>query len=214
MIARHFLLLLLVMASGLPVRVQAKDEAQIEIKFLVRGTEQTQKAVAVFELGDESETMAVAFFETPEITLFRQPKTAVILRARLKEKGDEDKGAKVTVKLRAGSSPLDASLVTNKKEDTKRERDITLKSGNKAATPTDSYSMDAKVAADLKPRRTIESGQHLKTLFTESQRELVETNSPGLRWKDLVVYGPVEEVSRCGPFSNPRIGTFGPPEMD
>jgi hypothetical protein len=125
----------------------------------------------------EGRLREVVFFDTPDLTLFRN---GVVVRARRTQGGDDD----TVVKLRP-AIPHELPPAVRSSKHLKLEMDVTR---------------DAHVvSASLKGRRrvgavreAVAGGRPLERLFTKEQRSFFAAHAPAaVDWNDLVPLGPV-----------------------
>ena len=118
----------------------------------------------------------VTFFDTPELTLF---KNGLVVRARRTQSADDD----TVVKLRpAKPSELSPKVLASK--NLKIEMDVTRTSYVVSASLKGNRGAGAVLKATAGDRP-------LSRLFTKEQRALFADHSPDVGWDDLVPLGPI-----------------------
>jgi hypothetical protein len=188
----RFLLLLMVafLEGGATVRAEDRTaEGNIEIKFVVQSA-QVEKALK--ELGldaAEAERKTAYFFDTSDLSLFKQAGTSVILRARTTA---GEKEGETTVKLRSkGRLQVEEEWIQKRRKgerlDRKFEKDQVV-----TKSAVESYSLDDK--EDAKAIEGAVSGrQSVKKIFSVNQEDLVEAKTkPRVNWDKLEALGPVK----------------------
>jgi hypothetical protein len=188
----RFLLLLMVafLEGGATVRAEDRTAAgNIEIKFVVQPA-QVEKALK--ELGldaAKAEKKITYFFDTKDLSLFKQAGTSVILRARTTA---GEKEGETTVKLRSkGRLQVEEEWIQKRRKgerlDRKFEKDQVV-----TKSAVESYSLDDK--EDAKAIEGAVSGrQSVKKIFSVNQEDLVEAKTkPRVNWNKLEALGPVK----------------------
>ena len=177
----------LLMAALFLGQVAAKAD-QVEIKFVVKEAE-VEKATRALTLDKKTaERKTVYFFDTKDLSLFKQAGTSVILRAR-STAGEE---GETTVKLRStGRLKIEEEWMQKRRKgerlDRKFEKDQVV-----SKPAIESYSLDEK--EDSKAIQEVAGGrQSVKKIFSANQEDLVEAKTkPRLDWDKLQVLGPVK----------------------
>ncbi|MBX7211773.1 MAG: hypothetical protein K1X78_25940 [Verrucomicrobiaceae bacterium] len=195
------------LAIGCRTAAFGQDPPLVEVKCLLVGPEEVEKSMKIVGGTKENESMDVAFFDTPALSLFSKEDLAVILRLRIEtgmKDGVAETKVETTVKLRAGTKPLDSNMISQdiidvesgKKVEAKREGDITLKQGDASSSKKDSYSLNARVPKNVDAHAVLKTGKDIASLFMKTQRDAVMKAVPGTTFDSLAVYGPVVKVLR------------------
>jgi hypothetical protein len=182
----HSIVVFLIVAL---VEGQPKALAEnIEIKFVVKEAE-VEKAMQALALDRRTpERKTVHFFDTKDLSLFKQAGTSVILRARTSA-GEE---GETTVKLRSkGALQIEEEWrqKTRKGEklDQKFEKDQVV-----TKPAVESYSLDDKEGSKA-IKEAVARRQSVKKIFSANQEDLVEAKTkPRLDWDELLALGPIE----------------------
>ena len=185
--------LMLLMVALLEGRVAGKAEERaeadnIEIKFVVQ-VSQVEKAIKKLGLDKaDAERKTVYFFDTKDLTLFKQAGTSVILRARTTAREDE---GETTVKLRSkGTLEIEDEWMQKRRKgkrlDRKLEKDQVV-----TKSVVESYSLDDE--EDPKQiLETVAGKGSIKKIFSDNQEDLIEAKTkPKLHWNTLEALGPV-----------------------
>ena len=191
-IGYRFLILLMVALLEGRATATAEDRAaaeNVEIKFVVQAA-QVEKALRELGLGAaEAEKKTAYFFDTKDLSLFKQAGTSVILRARTTA---GEKEGETTVKLRSkGRLQVEEEWMQKRRKgarlDRKLEKDQVV-----TKSAVESYSLDDK--EDAKAIQEVISGrQSVKKIFSANQEDLVEAKTkPRLDWDKLEALGPVK----------------------
>ncbi len=169
--------LVLVLAWMAPAVASAKKPGRerSELKMVVP-PDRVAAAFAALRLAEKTPaSLEVVFFDTADAALQSRN---VILRVRHRAGTPGDS----TVKIRT---------TTN---------DDALGEAEKAITPEldwinpDAPAVSRSISHELPPDQynaVLHDGASAETLFSDKQRQLVETRRPGLAWTDLVAHGPV-----------------------
>jgi hypothetical protein len=160
----------------------------IEIKFVVKET-QVEKATEALGLDKATaEKRTVYFFDTKDLSLFKQAGTSLILRSRMtkgKSKGE------TTVKLRAkGTLEIEDEW---KQEARKGEKlDFKIEKDQVVTKPiVESYSLNDKEEAQA-IEEAVEGKQTVKKIFSANQEDLIEAKAgANFDWDRLKALGPV-----------------------
>ena len=161
---------------------------QVEIKFVVKEAE-VEKATQALRLDKKTaERKTVYFFDTKDLSLFKQADTSVILRARTT--AGENEG-ETTVKLRSkGTLKIEDEWMQKRRRgemlDRKLEKDQVV-----TKSVVESYSLDDE--EDPKDILKAAAGRgSVKKIFSANQEDLVEAKTkPRLNWDKLQALGPV-----------------------
>jgi hypothetical protein len=185
-IARNILVFLLVGLIGGQVTAAAGN---FEIKYVVQEA-QVEKAIGALGLEKATaEKRTIYFFDTKELSLFKQAGTSVILRSRTTE--GSSKG-ETTVKLRAkGALEIEEEW---KQEERKGEKlDFKIEKDQVVTKPfAESYSLDDKEDAKA-IRRAVEGKQAIKKIFSSNQEDFIEAKAgANFDWDKLKALGPVK----------------------
>ena len=150
-IGYRFLILLMVALLEGRATATAEDRAaaeNVEIKFVVQAA-QVEKALRELGLGAaEAERKTAYFFDTKDLSLFKQAGTSVILRARTTA---GEKEGETTVKLRSkGRLQVEEEWMQKRRKgarlDRKLEKDQVV-----TKSAVESYSLDDKRSKRLSP---------------------------------------------------------------
>ncbi len=160
----------------------------VEIKFVVQEA-QVEKATGALGLDKATgEKRTIYFFDTEDLSLFKQAGTSVILRTRTtkgKSKGE------TTVKLRAkGTLQIEDEW---KQEARNGEKlDFKIEKDQVVTKPiVESYSLDDKKDANA-IEEAVEGRQSVKKIFSSNQEDLVEAKAGAtFDWDKLEALGPV-----------------------
>jgi hypothetical protein len=172
------------------VEGQRKAVAEnIEIKFVVKEAE-VEKAIQALALDRRTpERKTVHFFDTKDLSLFKQAGTSVILRARTSA-GEEE--GETTVKLRSkGALEIEEEWMQKRRKgeklDQKFEKDQVV-----TKPAVEAYSLDDK--EDFQAIQEAVAGrQSVKKIFSVNQEDLVEAKTkPRLDWNKLQALGPIK----------------------
>ena len=162
---------------------------KIEIKFVVK---EADVAKAIEALGLENATAekkTVYFFDTKDLSLFKQARTRVILRARTTA-GERDR--EITVKLRSeGALEIEDEWLQKRRNgeklDSKREKDQVV-----TKPVVHSYSLDDEEDSE-EIHQAIQERRSVKKIFSGNQEDLVEAKTtPKLDWDTLQALGPIK----------------------
>jgi hypothetical protein len=161
----------------------------VEIKYVVKEAE-VETAMGALGLDKATaEKRTVYFFDTKELSLFKQAGTSLILRSRTKE--GSSKG-ETTVKVRAkGTLEIEEEW---KQEERKGEKlDFKIEKDQVVGKPfAESYSLNDKEDAKA-IRRAVEGEQSIKKIFSSNQEDLVEAKAGAtFDWEKLEALGPVK----------------------
>jgi hypothetical protein len=162
---------------------------EVEIKFVVKEAE-VEKAIQALALDKRTpERKTVYFFDTKDLSLFKQAGTSVILRARTTA-GEND--GETTVKLRSkGALELEEEWMQKRRKGEKLDRK--LEKDQVVTKPAvQSYSLDDK--EDSKTIQKAAAGSEpVKKIFSANQEDLVEAKTkPSLNWDKLQALGPIK----------------------
>jgi hypothetical protein len=186
--------LVLLMVALLEGRVEARAEDRgvaenVEIKFVVQ-VSQVEKAIKALALDKRTpERKIVYFFDTKDLSLFKQADTSVILRARTNAAENE---GETTVKLRSkGTLEIEDEWMQKRRKgerlDRKLEKDQVV-----TKSVVESYSLDD----EENPKEILEvaAGRgSVKEIFSANQEDLLEAKTrPRLNWDKLQALGPVK----------------------
>ena len=124
----------------------------------------------------EAKIRQVTFFDTPDLTLYRN---GLVVRARRTQKADDD----TVVKIRP-AKPAELPPKVLESKNLKIEMDVTRGSYVVSASLKGSRSAGAVLKATAGERP-------LANLFTKEQRAFFADHSPDVGWDDLVPLGPI-----------------------
>jgi hypothetical protein len=151
------------------------DVRSVELKMTVPADQR----MSLYRLGfDPLEGMIrlVYFFDTPDLTLFRN---GLVLRARRTQHADDD----TVVKLRPiKPSELPQNVRTSK--NLKIEMDVSR--GTYVVSASLKGTRSAGAVA-----KTMAGERSLERLFTKEQRDLFADRTPGVGWDELMPLGPI-----------------------
>jgi hypothetical protein len=162
---------------------------EVEIKFVVKEA-QVEKAIQALGLdAADAEKKTAYFFDTKDLSLFKQTGTSVILRARII--AGENK-VETTVKLRSkGRLEIEEEWRQKRRKgerlDRKFEKDQVV-----TKPAVESYSLDDK--EDSRAIQEVVAGRKsVKKILSANQEDLVEAKTkPRLNWDKLQALGPVK----------------------
>jgi hypothetical protein len=161
----------------------------VEIKFVVK-TDQVEEATGALGLDNAAaEKRTIYFFDTKDLSLFKQPDPSIILRSRTTE--GENKG-EMTVKVRAkGALAIEDEW---KQEERNGEKlDFKIEKDQVGTKPiVESYSLDGM--QDAKEVQVVVSRKRsIKKIFSKNQEDLVKAKAKArLDWGQLEPLGPVK----------------------
>ena len=172
--------------------IQAQSLAradEVEIKFVVKEAE-VEKALRVLALDKRAaERRTVYFFDTKDLSLFKQAGASVILRARTTQGKME---GETTVKLRSkGHLVIEEEWRQARRKDEKLERKF--EQDQVVTKPAvESYSLDDPENAKA-IQQAVAGKQSVKKIFSSNQEDLVEAKTkPRLDWDKLEALGPIK----------------------
>lgn len=172
----------------------------VEIKFVVK-TDQVKKAIGALGLDKAAaEKRTIYFFDTKDLSLFKQPDPSIILRSRTTEGNNE---GETTVKLRAKGA-LEIEDEWKQKERNGEKLDFKIEKDHVVTKPiVESYSLDGK--QDAKEIQEVASRKRpIKKIFSKNQEDLVKAKAKAnLDWDQLEALGPIH-VKKWG-FSAPAL---------
>ena len=191
-IARNVILLLIVGLCAGPLAAAARDAAtaeDIEIKFVVKEA-QVEKAIEALGLDKApAEKKTVYFFDTEELSLFKQEGPSVILRARTTQGESE---GETTIKIRSrGALEIEDEWMQKRRNGEKLDRK--LEKDQVVTKPVvQSYSLDDEEDAQA-IQEAVAGRESLKKIFSSNQEDLVEAKAGAkLDWDKLKALGPVK----------------------
>jgi hypothetical protein len=185
-IAPRIIVFLLVGLVGGQLAAAAEN---VEIKFVVKEA-QVEKAIGALGLDKAAaEKRTIYFFDTKELSLFKQAGVSLILRSRTTE--GSSKG-ETTVKLRARGT-LEIEEEWKQAERKGETLDFKIERDQVVTKPfAESYSLDDKEDAKA-IRRAVEGEQSIKKIFSSNQEDLVEAKAgTTFDWGNLQALGPVK----------------------
>ena len=160
----------------------------VEIKFVVREA-QVEKATAALGLDKAgAEKRTIYFFDTKDLSLFKQTGTSVILRARTTQ--GENKG-ETAVKLRAKEGALTIEDEWMQRERKGKKLDFKIEKDQVVARPIiESYTLNDKEDAKA-IREAVEGSPSFQKIFSGNQEDLAKAKAK-FDWRDLEALGPVK----------------------
>jgi hypothetical protein len=178
----------LLLSALLQAQSLAKAE-EVEIKFVVKEAE-VEKALRVLALDKgAAERRTVYFFDTKDLSLFKQAGASVILRARTTQNKTE---GETTVKLRSrGKLVIEEEWRQERRKGEKLERKFE-KDQVVTKPVVESYSLDDQENSKA-IQQAVAGRQSVKKIFSSNQEDLVEAKTkPRLDWDKLEPLGPIK----------------------